>query len=112
MQRPDTALVFQCAAPIREDSFGGPVSNLVSAMRAIVAPSRRDVVPAPAMRAMLDAWTARIDTRLGLVCASIDPDLLVLPGGSFLALLFSAYANIKLLLPASFGGLPALIARH
>src|SRR5271155_1595022 len=76
-------------------------------MRAIAAPSRRGVVPAVATTAMLEAWVARIDARFRLVCASIDPDLLLLPGGSLLALLFSVYANIKLLLPVSFGGLPA-----
>ena len=83
------------------------MSNLISAMRAIAAPRRRGGVPAVAMKAMLEPWVARIDARFRLVCASIDPDLLLLPGGSLLAVLFSLYANIKLLLPVSFGGLPA-----
>jgi hypothetical protein len=88
------------------------VSNLISAMRAIAAPRRRGGVPAVAMKAMLEPWVARIDARFRLVCASIDPDLLLLPGGSLLALLFSIYINIKFLLPVSFGGLPARSARH
>jgi len=81
-------------------------------MRAVAARSRRGIVPAAAMKAILEPWVARTDARFKLVCASIDPDLLLLPGGSLLALLFSVYANIKVVLPVSFGGLPARSARH
>jgi hypothetical protein len=48
---------------------------------------------------------ARIGRRFRLVGANIDPSLLMLPGGSLLALLFWVYANIEVLWVSASGRL-------